>query len=320
MKAPKQRIEELRREINRHNYLYYVEARPEISDFEFDRLLEDLKKLEAAHPDLVTPDSPTQRVGGQPISGFKEVRHRVQMLSIDNTYNAEELREYDKSIRRMLGGENVCYIIELKLDGVAASLTYEHGKLAVAATRGDGEKGDDITHNARTIGSVPLQLRTDKPPRLFEARGEIYMTRAELERINKQLAEEGEEPYANPRNLTAGTLKLLDPRICAQRKLNLFAYSLGALDGVDVDTHQEALDLLKKYGFPVNPHIHSCMNIDEVIDYCHTWEDKRHSLPYETDGLVLKVNSFEQRERLGSTSKSVRWARAFKFPAEQAKT
>jgi DNA ligase (NAD+) len=320
MKAPKQRIEDLRREINRHNHLYYVEARPEISDFEFDRLLEELKKLETAHPDLVTPDSPTQRVGGQPISGFKEVRHRVQMLSIDNTYNAEELREYDKSIRRMLGGEAVCYIVELKIDGVAASLTYENGKLSVAATRGDGEKGDDITHNARTIGSVPLQLRADRPPKLFEARGEIYMTRAELERINKQLADEGEEPYANPRNLTAGTLKLLDPRICSQRKLNLFAYSLGALDGIDVDTHLEALNLLKKYGFPVNPHTHECKNIDQVIDYCQSWADKRHSLPYDTDGLVLKVNSFEQRERLGSTSKVVRWARAFKFPAEQAKT
>src|SRR5262249_35519413 len=186
-----------RREINRHNHLYYVEARPEISDREFDRLLDELKKLEAAHPELITPDSPTQRVGGQPISGFKEVKHRVPMLAIDNTSNADQSRAYDKSIRRMLDGEAVFYLVELKIDGVAASLTYEHGKLAVAATRGDGEKGDDITHNARTIGSVPLQLHTDKPPKLFEARGEIYMTRAELERINKQLAEEGEEPYAN---------------------------------------------------------------------------------------------------------------------------
>jgi DNA ligase (NAD+) len=320
MKNVKQRAEELRRQLNYHNYKYYVEAKPEISDREFDRLLEELQKIEAAHPELVTPDSPSQRVGGQPIEGFKQVRHRVPMLSIDNTYNAEELREYDRSIRKMLGGEDVCYIVELKIDGVAASLTYEDGQLSVAATRGDGEKGDDVTHNARTIKSVPLALKTEKPPALFEARGEIYMTRAELERINKEQEAAGQEPYANARNLTAGTLKLLDPRECAKRKLSLFAYSLGALDGIEVDTHQQALDLLKKFGFAVNPHTHTCKNIDEVIDYCHSWEARRHSLPYDTDGLVLKVNSFEQRERLGATSKSVRWARAFKFPAEQAKT
>ena len=320
MTTPAKRIEELRRQIDHHNYLYYVAAKPEISDFQFDKLLEELRKLEAANPHLVTPDSPTQRVGGQPIDSFKPVTHRVPMKSIDNTYNADELREYDKSIRRMLGGEKVCYIVELKIDGVAASLTYERGKLTVGATRGDGETGDDITHNVRTIGGVPLRLHTDKPPALFEARGEIFMTKAELERINKIQEEEGEEPYANPRNLTTGTLKLLDPQECAQRKLSLFAYSLGALDGIDVETHLEALDLLKKFGFPVNPHTHECKNIDEVIDYCHSWADKRHQLPYETDGLVLKVNDFGQRERLGMTSKYVRWARAFKFPPDQAKT
>ena len=320
MSNPAKRIEELRRQVNHHNYVYYVLAKQEISDFEFDKLLDELRKLEAAHPELVTPDSPTQRVGGQAIDTFKTVTHRVPMLSIDNTYNADELREYDKSIRRMLGGEDVCYIVELKIDGVAASLTYERGKLTVGATRGDGEKGDDITHNVRTIGGVPLRLHTDKPPALFEARGEIFMTKAELERINKIQEEEGEEPYANPRNLTAGTLKLLDPQECAKRKLSLFSYSLGALDGIDVDTHLEALDLLKKFGFPVNPHTHTCKNIDEVIDHCHSWADKRHQLPYETDGLVLKVNDFGQRERLGMTSKFVRWARAFKFPPDQAKT
>jgi DNA ligase (NAD+) len=320
MSNPAKRIEELRKQIDHHNYLYYVVARTEISDFEFDKLLEELKKLEAAHPNLVTPDSPTQRVGGQPIDEFKTAKHRVPMLSIDNTYNADELREYDKSIRRMLGGESVCYIVELKIDGVAASLTYERGKLTVGATRGDGEKGDDITHNVRTIGGVPLRLHGDKPPALFEARGEIFMTKVELERINKIQEEEGEDPYANPRNLTAGTLKLLDPQECAKRKLSLFAYSLGALDGIDVDTHLEALALLKKFGFPVNPHTETCKNIDEVIDHCQSWADKRHKLPYETDGLVLKVNDFGQRERLGMTSKAVRWARAFKFPPDQAKT
>ena len=318
--TPAQRIEDLRRQINHHNHLYYVEARTEISDREFDRLLDELKQLEAAHPTLVTPDSPTQRVGGAPIAGFKQVKHRIEMLSIDNTYNANELREYDKSIRKMLGGEPICYIVELKIDGVACSLTYEKGKLTVAATRGDGDKGDDITHNVRTISSVPLALHTDRPPALFEARGEVFMTKAELERLNKIQEEAGDDPHANPRNLAAGTLKLLDPKICAQRRLSLFTYSLGALDGIDVDTHLEALALLKKFGFPVNPHTTECKNIDAVIDYCQSWSDRRFQLPYETDGLVLKVNSFEQRERLGSTSKSVRWARAFKFPAEQART
>ena len=224
--TPAHRIAELRRQVNHHNHLYYVEARTEISDREFDRLLEELKKLEEAHPELVTPDSPTQRVGGQAVAGFKQVKHRIPMLSIDNTYNADELREYDKSIRRMLGGEAVCYIVELKIDGVACSLTYEKGKLTVGATRGDGDTGEDITHNVRTIGSVPLALHTDKPPALFEARGEVYMTKAELKRLNKIQEEAGDDPHANPRNLAAGTLKLLDPKSCAQRKLSLFTYSL----------------------------------------------------------------------------------------------
>lgn len=321
MKNPAQRIQELRKTIDYHNHLYYVEARTEISDKEFDELLDELKKLEAAHPELVTPDSPTQRVGGAPISDFRQVKHRIPMLSIDNTYNADELREYDKSIRRMLGSkESICYVIELKIDGVAMSLSYEEGKLELGVTRGDGEKGDDVTHNVRTIKGIPLKLHTAKPPRLFEARGEVYMTKAELDRINKLQEEAGDDPYANPRNLTAGTLKLLDPKLCAARNLSFFAYSLGANDGLDVESHLEVLKLLRTFGFPVNPHTHNCKSIDEVIDYCHTWSDKRHTLPYETDGLVIKVDSLEQRERLGSTSKHVRWATAFKFPPDQAKT
>jgi DNA ligase (NAD+) len=319
-KSPADRAAELRKQIEHHNYLYYVEARPEISDFEFDRLLKELEALEAKHPELRTPDSPTQRVGGQPITGFQQVRHRVPMLSIDNTYNAQDLKDFDRSVRKLLGGDKPEYVVELKIDGVAVSLTYEKGQLAVGATRGDGEVGDDITHNIRTIKSVPLRLRAKKPPALFEARGEIYMTKAELERINKLQIEAGGEPYANPRNLTAGTLKLLDPRLCAQRKLALFAYGIGAADGVELETHMELLELLREYGFPVNPHIELCKNIGEVIDYCATWQDKRHQLPYETDGLVIKINSFEQRERLGMTSKFPRWVRAYKFPAEQART
>jgi DNA ligase (NAD+) len=316
-----QRIADLRRQIDHHNYKYYVEASPEISDREFDRLLEELKKLETAHPELITPDSPTQRVGGQPIEGFAAVTHRVPMLSIDNTYNADELREFDKRVRKQLGkGEAVTYVVELKIDGVAISLAYEKGQFTVGATRGDGEHGDDVTHNLRTINGLPLRLHTDKPPPLFEARGEVYMTRDELARINRKRAEAGMEAYANPRNLTAGTLKLLDPRECAERRLKVFAYALGAVEGVEVRTHRETLDLLKKYGFPVNPHIASFERIDGVIAYVNSWATKRNDLPYETDGMVIKVDDFDHRRRLGMTSKFPRWVVAYKFPAEQAMT
>jgi DNA ligase (NAD+) len=320
MKNPAARIQELCRLIDYHNHLYYVEARTEISDREFDQLLEELRQLEARHPDLVTPDSPTQRVGGKPIDDFVQVRHRLPMLSIDNSYNADDLREWDRSLRRALPKEEICYVTELKIDGVAMSLTYENGVLTVGATRGDGEVGDDVTHNVRTIKGIPLRLQVTKPPRLLEIRGEVYMTRAELERINKLQEEAGEEPYANPRNLTAGTLKLLDPKLCAERKLSFFAYGVGAMDGLELDNYLDALKYIKLAGLPVNPHTHDCKKIDEVVEYCHSWSEKRRQLPYETDGLVVKVNDFDQRERLGVTSKHVRWARAFKFPPDQAKT
>lgn len=314
------RAAELRRLIDHHNYQYYVEAKPEISDREFDKLLEELKKIETEHPDLVTPDSPTQRVGGQPITGFATVTHRLPMLSIDNTYNADELREFDRRIRKVLGKEPVVYVVELKIDGVAISLTYEDGQFSVGATRGDGERGDDVTHNLKTIGGLPLRLRTDSAPDVFEARGEVYMTREELARINRARTDRGEEPYANPRNLTAGTLKLLDPRQCAERKLRLFTYALGATDGITVRTHLESLDLLKKFGFPVNPHIESFDTIEQVIDYCDSWATRRNDLAYETDGMVIKVNDLDQRRRLGMTSKAPRWVVAYKFAAEQALT
>jgi DNA ligase (NAD+) len=320
MAPPAKRAAELRREIDRHNRLYYVEAKPEISDREFDRLLEELRAIEAEHPELVTPDSPTQRVGGEPIEGFRTVTHREPMLSIDNTYNPDQLREWDRSTRKALGGEAVTYVVELKIDGVACSLTYESGQLTVGATRGDGTRGDDVSHNIRTIGEVPLRLNTDDPPPLFEARGEVYMTRAELVRINRERAAEGEEPYANPRNTAAGTLKLLDPKITAKRRLRMFAYALGATEGVAVKSHIESLDLLKGFGFPVNPHVEDCPDIEAVIAYCQTWAEKRHDLPYETDGMVIKINDYGQRRRLGSTSKFPRWTRAYKFAAEQALT
>ncbi|HKA06281.1 MAG TPA: NAD-dependent DNA ligase LigA [Gemmataceae bacterium] len=318
--SPATRAAELRRQIDHHNRKYYVDAAPEISDRKFDRLLEELQQIEKAHPELVTPDSPTQRVGGAPIDEFRTVRHRVPMLSIENTYNADELREWDRTTRKLIGGENPYYVAELKIDGVAISLTYENGLLTVGATRGDGERGDDVTHNLRTMPDIPLRLTADKPPKLFEARGEVYMTRAELIRINRARTDAGEKPYENCRNLTAGTLKLLDPKQSAERKLRMFAYELGAVDGVKVSSHLEALDTLKRFGFQVNPYTHKCRTIDEVIDYVESWNTKRHDLPYDTDGLVIKVDSYAHRERLGYTSKFPRWARAYKFAAEQALT
>jgi DNA ligase (NAD+) len=320
MPAVHERIDELRRLIDQHNHLYYVEAKPEISDRDFDRLLDELKKLEDSHPELITSDSPTRRVGGQPIEGFVTVQHREPMLSIDNTYNEAELREFDRRVRKLLGGEPVVYVVELKIDGVAISLTYEEGLFTVGATRGDGVQGDDVTHNLKTIQGLPLRLRSKKPPRLLEARGEVYLTRADLARINEDRKAKGLDTYANPRNLAAGTLKLLDPRLAAERRLRLFTYGRGASDGVQANTHLESLDLLKKLGLPVSPHIESFETIDAVLEYCNSWSDKRNELPYDTDGMVIKVNDYEQRRRLGTTSKSPRWVVAYKFAAEQALT
>ena len=312
------RAEKLRKEIRRHEHLYYVDANPEISDRDFDKLYKELVDLEAKHPELASADSPTKRVGGEPIDGFQTVRHREPMLSIDNTYSSDELREFDRRIKKLLPGETVTYVVEPKIDGVAISLVYEHGQLTVGATRGDGEVGDDVTHNLRTLREVPLSLPT-KPAR-FEARGEVYMNRDELARINVERAEEGLEPYANPRNLTAGTLKLLDPRESAKRRLRLFTYSVGPSEGVEIKTHLAALETLKEWGFPVNTHVVSFTDFDKLVDYCEKWGDRRAELPYDTDGLVIKVNDHEQRRRLGTTAKSPRWVVAFKFAAEQALT
>ncbi|MFO0965566.1 MAG: NAD-dependent DNA ligase LigA [Gemmataceae bacterium] len=335
MSKIKDKIDHLRRELERHNYLYYVEAKPEISDREFDRLMTELQELEAKHPEFQSPDSPTQRVGGQPIAGFNTVTHRVSMLSIDNTYSPEELREFDKRVRKLLGGAAPTYVVELKIDGVAITLSYEKGVFTQGATRGDGENGDDVTHNLRTVRDLPLRLAPlspsergrgaggegmTSPPALFEVRGEIYMTREDLVRTNEQRKKEGLEPYANPRNLAAGSLKLLDPKLAALRRLRLFAYGSGAVDGIEITSHQQLLATLKSFGFPVNPNVQVCTTIDQVIDYCHSWEKRLGDLPYETDGLVVKVDDFAQRERLGSTAKSPRWVVAYKFEQEQAIT
>ncbi|HEY7157126.1 MAG TPA: NAD-dependent DNA ligase LigA, partial [Gemmataceae bacterium] len=240
-----QRAAELRRLIDHHNYRYYVQDKPEISDKEFDRLLKELEEIEAAHPELVTPDSPTQRVGGQPLDAFPKVTHRIPMLSIGKAFNAEELRAFDGRVRKALGKEAVQYIVELKIDGVAVSLTYTQGVLNQGATRGRGSVGDDITANLKTVRGVPLRLHTEKPPALFEARGEVYMSKADFARLNEEVAARGEERYANPRNLTSGSLKQLDSRLTAKRKLRLYSYSLGAVEGVTIKSHLEALDFLR---------------------------------------------------------------------------
>lgn len=315
-----QEIEQLREKINKHNHLYYVENKPEISDKEFDKLLAELQRLESEHPELVTPDSPTQRVGGSPIEGFVTVKHRLPMLSIDNTYNDTDLREFDRRVRKTLGEEKIQYVVELKIDGVAMSLTYENGVFQRGVTRGDGTQGDDVSHNLKTMHDVPMKLKTNSPPPLLEIRGEVYMTRAELARINKQREAKGQDLYANPRNLAAGSLKLLDPKLCAERKLRLFAYSVGAREGISLTSHETALKTIKGFGLPVNEHVKTFDDIEKVIEYCNSWENRRNDLPYETDGMVIKVNDFAQQEKLGSTSKAPRWVVAYKFAAEQKMT
>ena len=307
-------------EIEKHNRLYYQEAKPEISDKEYDKLLKELVDLEKKHPELANANSPTQRVGGAPIDGFVTLKHRLPMLSIDNTYSPSELKEFDKKVCKGLGKDKPSYMVELKIDGVAISLIYENGILTAGVTRGDGEKGDDVTQNLKTVGGVPLKLNTKKPPALLEVRGEVYMARANFARLNEQRVKEGLDKFANPRNSTAGSLKLLDPKLCAARKLSLFAYAIGAMEGIQVKSQTETLKLLHDFGFPVNSNATQLDSIEEVVAHCESWNDKRHDLPYDTDGMVIKVNDLGQREKLGITTKSPRWVVAYKFAAEQALT
>ena len=307
-------------EIEKHNRLYYQEAKPEISDKEYDKLLKELVDLEKKHPELANANSPTQRVGGAPIDGFVTLKHRLPMLSIDNTYSPTELKEFDKKVCKALANDKPTYMVELKIDGVAISLIYENGILTAGVTRGDGEKGDDVTQNLKTVGGVPLKLNTKKPPALLEVRGEVYMARANFARLNEQRVKEGLDKFANPRNSTAGSLKLLDPKLCAARKLSLFAYAIGAMEGIQVKSQTETLKLLHDFGFPVNSNATQLNSIEEVVAHCESWNDKRHDLPYDTDGMVIKVNDLAQREKLGITTKSPRWVVAYKFAAEQALT
>ncbi len=313
-------IERLRDEIRRHDHLYYVEARPEISDREYDRLFERLRALEAEHPEWITPDSPTQRVGGRPLEGFAQVRHAVPMLSIDNTYGEGEVREFDARVRKALGGEAYAYVVDPKIDGVAISLRYERGVLTLAATRGDGETGDDITQNARTIRSIPLRLRGKDVPDVLDVRGEVYWPRSDFARFNAERARAGEPTFANPRNATAGTLKQLDARIVARRGLAFLAHGFGEVVPLRAESHHELLDRFASWGIPVNPHRRLLRSVDEVCAFIREWESRRLELDYETDGLVIKIDRLDQRAALGATSRAPRWCIAFKYAAERAES
>ncbi|MEW6047215.1 MAG: NAD-dependent DNA ligase LigA [Bacillota bacterium] len=320
LESAKRRAEELRSLIDYHNYRYYVLDAPEISDAEYDALMRELLELEQKHPELVTPDSPTQRIGGAPLPEFGTVRHRTPMLSLDNAYSIEELKAWEARLRRMLPGEPVCYVAELKIDGLAISLEYEHGRFVRGATRGDGTTGEDVTQNLRTIKSIPLKLRTDRPVTL-DVRGEVYMIKSEFEHLNEERAARGEPLFANPRNAAAGSVRQLDPRVTASRPLNIFCYAIGTLEGIEAPpTHWERLQLLRDLGLRVNPHVRRCESLDEVLEYIGHWAERRHQLDYETDGIVVKVDSIDQQQRLGFTAKSPRWAIAYKYPAEQAIT
>jgi DNA ligase (NAD+) len=313
-------IAQLRSEIERHNRLYYLDAAPEISDREFDRMLKRLEELEGEHPELVTPDSPTQRVGGQPIEEFTTVTHAVPMLSIDNTYSYDEIREWEARVRRGLTpGESVRFVVELKVDGVAVSLRYEEGRFVQGATRGDGYHGDDISENLRTVRSIPLVLADDPPP-VLEVRGEVYMPNSELVRLNELRRAADEAPFANPRNSTAGSLKMLDSRITGKRRLRFVAHGLGESRGISATSYSEILKDLKRWGFPVSPQNAVYESLDDVIAHAERWDTKRNELDFQTDGLVIKVDDLHQRERLGARSKSPRWLIAYKYESEQAIT
>ena len=318
-----EKIEQLRNSIRDHDYKYYVLAQPEISDYDYDKLLKELEKLEQENPALVSPDSPTQRVSGEPTKNFPTVAHRFPMLSLANTYNADEFREFDKRVRNILGDDEIVeYIAELKIDGLAISLLYQNGLLQRGITRGDGTQGDDITANLKTIRSIPLKiLQSDKLPKEFEVRGEVYLPVKNFDRINKEREKMGEALYMNPRNVAAGTLKIQDAAIVAQRGLGMFCYSLHSENDTDLGTfHVDNLNMMQQAGFAVNPNYKKCSSIEQVIDFVEHWESKRKSLSYDIDGIVVKVNSLAQQKILGSTAKSPRWAIAFKFKAIQTET
>ena len=313
------RILDLRAELNRHNELYYVQASPEISDFNYDRLMTELIALETKHPDLLSPDSPSQRVGGQPIPEFSPYEHLIPMQSVENTYNRGEVAEFDTMVRGLLGVESVDYVVEPKIDGIAFAVHYEDGFLVSAATRGNGYMGDDVTANAKTIRAIPLKI--DSPAAFFEARGEIYMPKSGFLKLTEEQISRDEEPFKNPRNATAGSMKLLDPREVAKRPLSVILYGTGRLDGVpEPATHVELLNTLRHLGFPTQPKTWLCHSINEVFQAIDELEKMRHEFPFEMDGAVIKVNNRAFYKTLGSTAKAPRWARAYKYVPEEAET
>ena len=320
MATPKTRITQLHREIERHNRLYYDLHKTEISDTAYDKLLKELEALEKEFPQYARKDSPTRRVGGSLQQEFKTVLHEVPMLSIDNTYSKEEVKAFDERLRKGLGGEAFEYVLELKIDGVSLSLMYEAGKLVRAATRGDGRSGDDVTANVRTLSTVPASLKAVKAPKRLEVRGEVFMRKKDFLKMNREREEAGEEFFANPRNATSGSLKLLDPALVAKRPLRFSAHSMGVHEGTSFKTHAEVLDFFEKAGLPVEGHPQVCRSLDDVFRACDHWEEARKKVDFETDGLVLKVNRLDQQRRLGATNKSPRWVIAYKFPAERAQT
>ncbi|TLD69480.1 NAD-dependent DNA ligase LigA [Phragmitibacter flavus] len=313
------RILQLRREIEHHNQLYYQQAQPEITDQQYDTLLRELQDLELAHPDLLTPDSPTQRVGGAPLQGFTQITHPVRMMSLDNTYSEAELRDFYNRLQKSLGREHIRCLVEAKIDGVAVAVRYENGLLNYAATRGDGTVGDNITANMKTIRGLPLRIPADGP-QTFEVRGEVYMTRTVFDKINQEREEAGEPLYANPRNTTAGTLKQLDSRQVAKRPLHVLFYGLGDPGDTQLNTQSEIHQLLDHSKLPRSPLLWPCDTFEQVLEATHAIDAQRKSLPYDTDGAVIKVDSFAEQRELGATSKAPRWAIAYKFQAEQAET
>src|SRR5882724_7170563 len=313
------RAAQLRDEIRKHDRLYYEKAAPIISDREYDRLYKELLDLETQFPDLATPDSPTQRVGGKPLKAFEQVSHLIPMLSLDNTYSEQEVKNFYARIQRLLPNEKIPVVIEPKVDGVAVSLIYENGRLRQAATRGDGSVGDNITQNIRTIRSVPERLR-GAAPKLLEVRGEVYMDKHGFEKLNDERRKAGLPLFANPRNAAAGSLKQLDPAIVAKRPLGVVLYGTGATEGVDVDVHSEIFPVLKKLGLPATERWWIAKSVEEILEGIHELDGIRHNFAYQTDGAVVKVNSFAQRARLGFTAKSPRWAIAYKYEAERVET
>lgn len=314
------KIEELREKIRNHNYRYYALDDPTVSDAEYDQLMKELEDWETKYPQYITPSSPTQRVGIEPVSEFTSVKHIAPMLSLANAFSTEELRTFDQRVKKIIPQRRLEYVVELKIDGLAVALVYENGLFVRGATRGDGVTGEEVTSNLRTVKAIPLKLfGEDIPPRI-EVYGEVYIRKSDFKKLNEERIKKGESLFANPRNASAGSVRQLDPRITTQRHLDTFIYRATFPEGNEFNTHIEVLNYLKKIGFKVNPHIKLCQDIEELISYCQSWIEKKEDLDYEIDGMVIKVNSLKSRKKLGSTTRSPRWAISYKFPAQQVQT